>query len=312
MAYDVFVHMDASGVSVGNGGFVMLSQLAQELGKMGYNVGVFDQRNRLEPEMTRWLSIEKEEFSIVDVESMTSGTAPVISGWLAPIVSEIISYIGVDRLRYWCNDEILRESQYNSRAIVLQLMDKIAINNKYLESIYRNDLGYRGEIVFLDNWVRSDHFHRDETVERREGSIGYQHDWNHEVVLPYLGDSENIVWCTGYQKTVAEKMRQSDFFVFWNRHKDCYSVPLEGETFGLSLFEAMACGCLCLSRGHGGNRFLDGTVHLADDPKEIPSVLSSVKPGRSKERIRARQWGLIEDRYRWDERRKNAVRRLLS
>lgn len=51
----VFVHIAAGGTHLGNGGFLMLTNLANELAAMGYETFVFDQEDRLKWEDFSWL-----------------------------------------------------------------------------------------------------------------------------------------------------------------------------------------------------------------------------------------------------------------
>jgi glycosyltransferase involved in cell wall biosynthesis len=199
-----------------------------------------------------------------------------------------------------------------ARAFVFENCDKIAINNRHLEPFYRK-IGYSGKILHLDNWVRSDLF-LPNGDDRRDGLIGYQSDNRAYSILDSLQEVGEVLSCEGAQAQVASAMKRCGLFAFWNRHADCFKeVGLQGETFGLSLFEAMACGCAVIARRHDGVAdILPAPFMFNDLGNAIKALESLVHHPDSCDALGYEASKLIEFQYRWDDRRRSAVEELLS
>ena len=87
----------------------------------------------------------------------------------------------------------------------------------------------------------------------------------------------------------------------------------EGETFGLSLYEAMASGCACVAIEHEGNRHLRGTIPLVEGLDEALETIEGLQADEAgKEQVRRNGLGLVNTQYRFDVCRQRAVSRLLK
>ena len=183
----VFVHIDAGGTYVGNGGFVVLTHLAKALSEMGHPTFVFDQSDRLTPQHFNWLSLGAMNFEIAPIDFVLRKHQfdyVIVSSWINSLLPRLwkrmdtvriptmgtiripmISNIRIPNkrviphLRYYCTSELLRGHgrQYQeARTFCLKYLDKIAIHNRSLEQYYRS-LGFHN-IIYLDYWVRRDIF----------------------------------------------------------------------------------------------------------------------------------------------------------
>ena len=107
-------------------------------------------------------------------------------------------------------------------------------------------------------------------------------------------------------------MQLADFFIH-NPQPSPHIRLFKGETFGLPLFEAMACGCVCIARRHEGIRFLEGTIPLVKTMDEVNEILIQLMNNENeKEEIRSRSLSFINENYRFDDERKKAIRRWLD
>lgn len=306
-----FVHVDAGGTHVGNGGLVMLTQFANALADLGYRVSVFDHRDRLAPEHFEWLTLPVR-FSFASVRDVLDSRAgPIVTNWITPLLplfeARMAAPDGKDfvrRIRYWCQEELLTRWAGPAREFCRRYLRTIAINNGTLEMFYRA-FGFR-RLVTLWNWVRSDYF-RYEGEAKIPNTVGIQPDWNLTSCrfLSQRIDPSHIVFCVGTQAQVAERMRTADLFVFWNGdHRGLFT----GETIGMSLYEAMACGCVPVAIAHDGNRFLSGVVPLhetlADAVLELRRLMDDQ---RHKEELRLACLELVERRFRFDASRVDAI-----
>lgn len=304
----------------------MLTNLTNELAAMGYETFVFDEEDRLKWEDFSWLCFRDYKFKIAPVDfvfSQAEHDYVIVSSWLKPLLPRLRRRIlsisipnmeVVTHLRYWCQSELLRHSFKDSRRCCLNYLSKIAINNRYLEQYYRS-MGF-SNIIYLENWVRSDLFRiDDESISKKiPNSIGHQPDGSYQtycILKSHFGEN-NVVLCEGNQYEVSEKMKMSDFYVFFNRPSP-YIRIFKGEVFGLSLFEAMACGCVCVAIEHEGNKFLRSTIPLVQNISEaIECIKALMDDSLKKEKIRKASLQLVEDRFRFSDDRRKSIVELLA
>lgn len=304
----IFIHMSATGIRRGNGGFVMLAQFAQELSRMGYKIGVFDYDDCLHLDHFNWLSLGEVLFDIVPMSYIEGDvTAKIVTCWISVLLDkDRRKKPGIDgKIYYWDHGELLRHEHEATRHWIFDRCDKIAINNRRLEPLYRES-GYNGEVFHLDNWIRRDLFYYDKD-EKEPRTVGYQRDNFVYSIWDQLKSFRRIL-CEGDQASVAKKMRRSDLFVFWNRRKPSL---VKGETFGMTLYEAMACGCVPVARRHGGNEHLEEIISMETRLDYVPAAIDLVLDSGRKEEMRNCCLDVIEREYRWDKRRQTVVRRFL-
>lgn len=319
----IYVHIDSSGAYLGNGGLLMLTCLARELCSQRLRVSVFDSEDKLTWDEFEWLSLNSLDFDIVSLEEALEDTASlIVTSWISPLLSSFQhSFLGIRRwrkntlrrVRYWCQSELLRTNSRMACEAVRRTNRTIAINNQYLRSYYR-DLGFESPIV-LENWIRSDLFVHEPSLSNRENTIGFQSDRGRNYMiyeaLEKAFPEQAMILCEGTQQEVAEAMRAADIFVYWNSPSEFISL-FQGETFGMSLFEAMACGCACIARKHEGNRFLQDQIVLASSLGElIDHIQSFIDEEDLKETCRRNGLELIAKRYRFDDHRRLALKNLL-
>jgi len=309
----VFVHLDATGARFGNGGFSMLVQFAQGASHLGYNVFVFDHQDLLERKQFEWLSWPRFHFDIARFEAITPDDV-VVTSWLNVLLNddaELIDGLEPYQIRVWDQGELLRigEDGFDrTRQFVSKYLDVIAINNADMVDWYRNVRVER--VIFLENWLRSSLFVPPR--KKAEGTVGFQTDnfsgFGLQELVNSLG-TERIIMCHGNQDDVASRMRASDFFVFYNRFPNC--MPFDGEVFGLSLYEAMACGCICIARRHEGNKHLEDTIALIDSIDEVKPIIDGMDDKEKKER-RLKSMSFVENRHRFTLNHKMSMASLLS
>lgn len=307
----IFVHLDAGSACIGNGGFLMLTQLAKELAGMGYEVYVFDLEDRLNWFQFVWLSHRTFGFDIASFDSIGVGDV-VITSWVNALLDdsgELVRGLSPEQIRVWCQDELLRvgEEFDKSRAFVDKYVDTIAINNGEIKDEYRA-VGI-DDVIVLDNWIRSLFRPREQVID---GGIGYQSDNGVWVGFEELREqlySTYLIICEGTQEEVAYLMGLSDKYICFNRFKEY--IHFSGEGFGLSTYEAMACGCAVVSRGHRGNQHLEDTIILVDSIQGVIDALNSMSRNQMLD-IRSKSLALIEERYRWDGVREQAVKDLIG
>jgi hypothetical protein len=314
----IFVHLDAYGARLGNGGFKTLTQLADELARLGYETYVFDQRDRLKKNHFAWLSwLEPGRFGLASVQSIRPGDV-VVSSWISALLERgrLVAGIRPEQIRYWDKGELFHVYLKGVKEFVFQHCPKIAINNGELEPYHRR-LGYEGDILHLDNWLRPDLFRtagRFWERHKQSGTIGYQMDRRRKGPYQYLVQrfgQNRVILCHGDQRTVAGKMQQADLFLAFDRLVDM--GLFQGQTFGLSLFEAMACGCACVARRHAGVAFLESEIPLVDDLEEAGDVIERLCADAAEKRtVRFAGLETIKQRYRFDERREEVVRSWLK
>ncbi len=320
----VFVHIDARGCYAGNGGLVMLTQFANKLAEMGYPTFIFDQYDRLNLKQFRWLSLGAINFNIAPIDFVFRNHKfdyVIVTNWLNVLLPWFFKKTGrtlisnkraIANLRYWCHSELLREgSQYEEvRKFCLNYLDRIAINNRTLEQYYKS-IGFNN-IIYLENWIRDDLFNFDGVVRKILNSIGHQPDrYDREneylpTLKSYFG-KDSILLCEGNQYEVSERMKAADFYLFWNYPSPSIRM-FNGESFGMSLYEAMACGCVCIAIDHEGNKFLHGDVQLVNTISEAINVIAELMNNpEHKEDMRRKGLRVIENKFRFDEARVRAI-----
>lgn len=322
----------------------MLANFAQGAADLYDNVAVFDESGDINWSHFEWLTDDPEsdfDFELSDIKTACEGDRIVTSS-LRGLLSdgELKHGIKIDQLRYWDQSELLRKGggRDEVREFVREHLQPFGINNRELEQYYR-DLGFE-DVIYLDNWIRSDRFvHDPDAIE--PGLIGHQPDKrrSNTILQPILSASpwlppqlsrwdtdyrryelynrlqthfgeERTLLCEGAQAEVARRMQRSDFFVFFNAFADD-TINITGETFGLSLYEAMACGCVCIARRHDGNKFLSGTIPLTDNINQVVEIIEKLSESEKKE-IRARSLELVAKRYRFNDDKRQRMRELLE
>lgn len=313
----IFVHIGTHGKpNVGNGGKVVLTNIANELGKMGYETYAFASEATFTWDSFKWLSHDKFHFKLAttkDFLSLDPNDYRIISCFIRDL--DIPNDIKKN-IRYWDMSEVFRNNCQKSKRYVIENYEKIAICNPHLESWYRK-IGFKGTIIPLTNWINNLFYWNDEP--KIENSVGWQKDMSNPKVnvgkyLAHadLGRNVVVIPCHGNHKEVATKMRKADFFVFWGHHCSVITI-FKGEIFGLPMYEAMASGCVVVARRHEGNKFMKDVLPLVNKPSEIARVLKRLMENpEEKENIRAKSLKCIEERFRFDEERRNNLRLFLE
>lgn len=324
----VYLHITFVGTYIGNGGFVMLANLANELADLGYSVRIFDHKDRLRLTDFNWLCFNKMNFEIVPSYLVFGGglndNDRILTSWISPLLPNrydsnkhndiILNHTLVPYLRYWCQSELLRDRYDYSAHFVLRHCDKIAINNHYLNNYYE-EKGFK-EIFFIDNWIQHDLFNYNSIQKKINNSIGYQLSPNFfDREYYYFIKSKfksNIISCNGSREEVSRKMKISDFFIFAENPSPAIGT-FKGQTFGLSLYEAMACGCVCVGIKHEGNRHLNDVMALFENIDEAIEYLKEIAANPlEKERIREKSLEYIQEHYIFNDERKKAIEELLE
>ncbi|MHC4646777.1 MAG: glycosyltransferase family 4 protein [Planctomycetota bacterium] len=313
MANTVFIHAAAEGTYIGNGGFIMLNELGVQLQRMGYTVAFFDHLNRLRAPMWGWTGYDVSV--TVPFAHVKLVDAPIVTTWLYSWLDTLKQHPAIfPRLRYWCSGELLRDDpRYDeSRIFIRQHVPEIAINNPSLAKWY-SGMGITPRWEWT-NWVRE--LFTPDPDRREPGTIGYTPDLpfgNPKSEPDIVGDAlravfgdEAIIPCVGTQAEVARAMQRCDLFLAWS---DLWPLVCgAGESFGLSAFEAMACGCAVIARRHCGNEVL-----LLDTVRLSTSLSSAIR--RLMDYVVAGPpvfsgYGttFIEHNYRFDDQRRDAIR----
>ena len=313
----------------------MLASFAQEVADLGYETFIFNSQDSLKWEDFDWLCWDKFKFDITSVDYLLrqrGDECVIVTSWLQGLLGSnfgkrlrlntLLSKLGICRritsknLRYWDQSELLRSNAPSEkvRKFCRKNCSTIAINNRNLEKYYRS-MGFN-DILFLDNWIRPELFYfRSDQSDKVVNSIGHQPDRKdysiYHHLVSYFGQ-DKVHLCEGKQAEVAETMRKSDYYVFFNYPSPAISL-FSGEVCGLSLLEAMACGCVCIAVEHEGNKFLLDEITLIRDMDEINPLIESfnANPAR-KEELRCKSTGIIEKNYRFNETRRESVHQLLK
>ena len=306
----VYIHAAAEGAYLGNGGFICLNELSRQLVHAGYRVKWFDHADRLRADMWKWTGYPAPQIAFFD--TVLRDDAPVVTTWLHSWLGVVLRHFELwPRLRYWCSGELLRaDAQYDPvRTFVSHHLREIAINNPTLSDAYRRlDIGPRWHWT---NWVR-DEFMPGPT--RQPGTIGIQPDGKDDearaVLVEHFG-SNAVIPCVGTQADVISAMQRCDLFLSWN---NLWTLTCgDGESFGLNLYEAMACGCVAVSRYHCGNDLAANIVtraHTLDDA--VRCLMDYQNDEVFRGTAHNRQSTFIEHRYRFDEQRLRAIEGYLN
>jgi len=293
--HKIYIHIDQVQTRTPNGGFVLLSQLAYQLARYGYNVAVFDHRNRLFKEHFEWLQLpEPWGFRIAPIEEVLKEQkvwiiTSLLRGWFTFLV-ENADNIG-PRLLYWCHDELLHLDASPYRDFVRTYVKRIAITNDWLTSWYER-LGFP-EPFILRLWVR-DEFTMGEG--ERPHLLGCQ--TTHEVFESaqyVMGNHASPLLCNGKHLEVRDKMRTCRWFLHWKLPK---ALVFEGEGFGLALLEAMACGAVPILRPHPGIEPLGYIYPQIITMLQLPHIIEDQAEFEALYRESAQ--ALIEDHFRFD------------
>lgn len=312
----VFVHIDAYGTYIGNGGFLLLTDLANRLANMGYDVNVFDAQNRLKGTHFAWLSMKEVKFGIVKARQVKNEDAPfrVVSAWLKALPISLRK-----NLRYLESSELIRQGKQKERQYLIDNKVKIANLHPYLAPFYEK-LGIHDMInfpIWVDDRAKEDSW-------KTPNSIGIQLEqkhsffklWKRYDTSPYLPlyqqFEDTIILCNGSYTNVLRKMKQADFYVHFPEPSPHIQL-FKGETLGRPLFEAMACDCVSIARKHEGIGFLQGIIPLVSSMNEAVSILKGLMVDEeNKDAIRTRSLKLIKENYRFDSSREQAIRKWLE
>ena len=261
----VFVHLDAAGAYMGNGGFLTLSQIANRLANMGYTVSVFDTNDALTSAQWDWCDLGHIWFDIARWGEVIdpASDAVILTSWLANSLDHFKANPGlITRMRYWCHDELLRKAYGASREFIIYNPIPVAVTNRHWCRHYQR-YGIRVNMI-LPLWVRDIFTPQpgDPPVESREQVLGFQMDVNGDKVTRKLWQAGiSPLLCHGTQREVAAKMKQCRFFLQWNEFKDLIEP---GEGWGLSAYEAAQAGCIPLVRKHPGNAGMPDAFRFDD------------------------------------------------
>jgi len=333
----VFLHVSHKSTYIGNGGFLMSVNLANEIGKMGYDTYILSENTVLTWKDFEWLSLKECYFKLATFRYMLNqhvGDYRIISLNLLDL-NKIPNEVLVKYTRKWDMDDLFRVgAKYEwARRFTLKHLEKIAIVNRHLEAWYRK-IGYNGEIIILENWIRNDLFNTDEKTfsNKIPNSVGFQRDGCYrevslrkfvalmkKTINPLKNRHTdlhrvfaNVIPCHGpTHHIVAEKMKKADFFLFFHKPKN-FIVPI-GEGFGLSLFEAMACGCVVVAVQQEQIMFLHNTIPLVETVEDaIVEIKKLIDDNTRAEKIRTCSLKTIQKNYRYDNKRKQAITKLLK
>ena len=129
----------------------------------------------------------------------------------------------------------------------------------FLSSLWR----YKNADGLLRAWAAA----RDDLGDRQLVVVGFPRDERYvaeiEQLAHDLGIAEDVVFCGGVEhEETAMFYRAADLFVY----------PSFNETFGLTLLEAMACGCPVVTSNISAMPEIAGDAALLADPRSPDDI----------------------------------------
>jgi len=290
---------------------------------MGYEAYIFDPMDKISYKSLEWLSLPERHFKIAKTKEILNSNPEdhrLITMWLKTLPERFRN----ESLRYLLGGELFRVGHERERKFLLENNIKIAILHRHLKTYYEK-IGFRN-FIELETWIRSDVKYKGKNF-KKPNSVGIQLEYRIDFIARLLSKvgikmydwsrysqfiDENTIICNGKYGEVIEAMQKADFFIH-NPRPSPQIKMFKGETFGLPLFEAMACGCVCIARKHDGIRFLEGNVPLVENMDDALKMLKYLMSNKEeKEEIRMRSIDFIEENYRFNRERKKAIERWLE
>lgn len=346
----IYTVFNTSGLNLGNGGFKMMVNFSQGASELGHDIYMVDPKDELSWGKLDWLARDPEAEFDFQIGRFADAPAAdrIVTPNVGPLLKngELIADFETDQIRIWDHDEILTESNEMVTQWALENLSKIAVSNRNLEPLY-HELGFEN-LIYLDNWLRKELFHPGDGSQQISEAVGYQSDstrsdkyhpylapiiqrlpWYPESLKRYRDEqtdltryepyqrlqkefpNREVVLCeTRHSEDMAEKMRQSDIYLFFGAEKKRLK-KINGEGFGLPLFEAMACGCCCVAKRHDGNKFLDGIIPLVET---LDEAIETIRKMTDEEKEQYRRQGLeqIAKRHRFDEEKADRMEEFLA
>lgn len=256
----------------------------------------------------------------------------VKSAEIAKMHNKEVLYLmhGYDKLEYEIN-EIPQEKRIllNYEEKMLQLADKIiCVSQKFCEDMKRDRLDLEGKIDFVNNGVE-----KFEKIERKDknsdaytiisvgGGVKLKNNLTVCKAIKEIKDIKIKFIVIGKLGNDGEKIKKYDFVDYYEYlpHKevlkkmeesDLYVQNSYFETFGLSIFESIACGCkILISKNVGALSIIeniddDMIINNSNDIEEIESKIQKIYKQKDKNVTYIEDW----DKHSW----KNEAEKLLN